>query len=96
MVIENIRERNYFTKKIVDAVLWETVPIYWGGPNIGDFFATSGMSLCETADQMKDAIQAATRHQFMALNPALQAAKAQAVHWADLEGRAARAVLATL
>ena len=96
MVIENIRERNYFTKKIVDAVLWETVPIYWGGPNIGDFFDTSGMSLCETADQMKDAIQAATRHQFMALNPALQAAKAQAVHWADLEGRAARAVLATL
>ncbi|OAN80585.1 hypothetical protein A8B82_00615 [Sulfitobacter sp. EhC04] len=92
VVIENIRERNYFTEKIVDAVLCETVPIYWGCPNIGDFMETGGMILCETADEMRAAIRAADSAQYGQLTPALLAAKPQAAHWADLEGRAARAI----
>lgn len=92
VVIENIGERNYFTEKIVDAVLCETVPIYWGCPNIGDFMDTDGMILCETADQMQAAIRAADTAQYHALSPVLVQAKAQAAHWADLEGRAARAI----
>ena len=92
VVIENIRERNYFTEKIVDAVLCETVPIYWGCPNIGDFFDTSGMILCDTSDQMAAAIQSANAAGYATFAPGLRAAKPQAVHWADLEGRAARAI----
>ena len=92
VVIENIRERNYFTEKIVDAVLCETVPIYWGCPNIGDFMDTGGMVICEDAAQMKDAIRAASGGLYDQLAPALRAAKPQAAHWADLEGRAARAI----
>ena len=96
LVIENIRERNYFTEKIVDAVLCETVPIYWGCPNIGDFFDTGGMILCQSAEEIRAAIHAADPVQYAALSPALCAAKPQAAHWADLEGRASRAVLASL
>lgn len=96
VVIENIREQHYFTEKIVDAVLCETVPIYWGCPNIGDFFDTGGMILCQSADEVQAAIHVADAAQYTALAPALCAAKPQAAHWADLEGRAARAVLASL
>ena len=46
VVIENVRERNYFTEKLIDALLCRTVPIYWGCPNIGDFMETRGMILC--------------------------------------------------
>ncbi|APE42693.1 hypothetical protein BOO69_04085 [Sulfitobacter alexandrii] len=92
VVIENIRERNYFTEKIVDAVLCETVPIYWGCPNIGDFMDTGGMVICEDASQMKAAIRAADDALYQRLAPALRGAKSQAAHWADLEGRAARAI----
>lgn len=92
VVIENIQERNYFTEKLVDAVLCQTVPIYWGCPNIGDFFDTSGMILCQSAQEMRAAIEAADAAQYEALVPGLHAAKPQAVQWADLEGRAARAV----
>jgi hypothetical protein len=96
VVIENIRERNYFTEKLVDAVLCETVPIYWGCPNVGDFFPAGGMILCDTAEDVMRAIREATPARYAALLPDLRAAKPQAVHWADLEGRAARAIRDTL
>ena len=37
-VFENTRLVNYFTEKICDAFLAQTMPIYWGCPNISDFF----------------------------------------------------------
>jgi len=43
VVIENICEPNYFTEKIVDCFATGTVPIYWGCPNIGEFFDLGGI-----------------------------------------------------
>ena len=41
--IENCRRNNYFTEKLVDCFVTRTVPIYWGCPNISEFFNTDGM-----------------------------------------------------
>jgi len=38
LCIENGRERNYYTEKIVDAWLSWTVPIYYGCPNLTDYY----------------------------------------------------------
>lgn len=38
LCMENGRERNYYTEKIVDAWLSWTVPIYWGCPNLSEFY----------------------------------------------------------
>ena len=38
LCVENGRERNYYTEKIVDAWLSWTVPIYWGCPNLSEFY----------------------------------------------------------
>ena len=43
IVIENVADNNYFTEKIVDPLLVGTVPIYWGCPNIDDFFDSRGI-----------------------------------------------------
>jgi hypothetical protein len=48
IVIENISDRNYFTEKIVDPMLLGTVPIYWGCPNIDNFFIKQGMLTFKT------------------------------------------------
>jgi hypothetical protein len=34
---ENTEKNNYFTEKIIDAILAECLCFYWGCPNIGDF-----------------------------------------------------------
>ncbi|MDR9393873.1 MAG: glycosyltransferase family 10 [Roseovarius sp.] len=93
LVIENVRERNYFTEKLVDAILCQCVPIYWGCPNIGDFLDPDAMVICDNAAQMRAAVRAASADDYAARQPALAAMQARADHWGDFYGRAARAVL---
>jgi len=38
LCMENSQVVNYFTEKITDALLMWSIPIYWGCPNIFDFF----------------------------------------------------------
>lgn len=57
VVIENVQEPDYFSEKLVDACLCETVPIYWGAPNIADYFYTRGMILCATGADIQTALE---------------------------------------
>lgn len=93
VVIENVREPNYFTEKLVDAVLCETVPIYWGCPNIDRFLDPEGMILCNSAEDVRNAIRHADAAEYERRLPALRAIKEKAAHWGDLETRAAQVVL---
>ncbi len=93
VVIENVREVNYFTEKLVDAVLCQTVPIYWGCPNVGDFFDTSGVIVCEDEADLRAAILAASEAEYAARLPTLTAMRQAAAAYGDLYGRAARTVL---
>jgi len=40
--VESTSEKNYFTEKLIDCLLTKTVPIYFGCPNIQDFFDIRG------------------------------------------------------
>ena len=56
VVIENVQEPDYFTEKLLDCMLCGTMPIYWGAPNIGEYFDPSGMHICLTYDDLVSAI----------------------------------------
>jgi hypothetical protein len=43
IVMENAYHPNYFTEKILDAFATKTIPVYWGCPNIRDFFNIDGI-----------------------------------------------------
>jgi len=57
VVIENVQEPDYFTEKLLDCMLCGTMPIYWGAPNIGEYFDPVGMHICLTYDDLVDAIE---------------------------------------
>lgn len=42
LVIENSSQTNYFSEKIIDCLITKTIPIYWGCPNIHEYFDTTG------------------------------------------------------
>lgn len=42
IVIENTRERNLFSEKLMDCVITKTIPIYYGCANVGEYFDTTG------------------------------------------------------
>lgn len=54
LTIENSRQENYFTEKLIDCLVTKTIPIYYGCPNIGEYFDTTGWILLEhgTAEEL--------------------------------------------
>lgn len=89
IVIENVREPNYFTEKLVDAVLCKTIPIYWGCPNLGDFIDTSGMILCESEADIRAALNDLSPERYANLLPKLEPAIPQIAEYADIYDRVA-------
>ena len=57
IIIENSSENDYFSEKLVDACLLETVPIYWGAPNISKYFDPRGFIICKNIEQIFHAIK---------------------------------------
>ena len=45
IVIENSSQTNYFTEKLIDCLITKTIPIYYGCPNIHEYFDTTGWIL---------------------------------------------------
>lgn len=52
IVIENTSIRNMFTEKILDCFQTKTIPIFYGAPNIGDFFNINGILAVKTIDEI--------------------------------------------
>ncbi len=88
VVIENVQEKNYFSEKLIDAILCSTVPIYWGCPNIADFMDTAGMVLCETEDEIHKAISATSVEDYANRLPYLTKIQSKAADFGDFERRA--------
>jgi hypothetical protein len=52
IVIENVTSDNWFTEKIIDCFQTNTIPIYIGCNNIGDFFDLRGMFHVKSLEEM--------------------------------------------
>lgn len=52
VAIENARDINYFTEKLTDCLLTGTIPLYYGCPNVGDFFDMNGIIIFESIEEL--------------------------------------------
>jgi hypothetical protein len=48
----NSKEDNYFTETLVDVFRHGVIPIFWGCPNVGEFFNEKGILQFETGQQL--------------------------------------------
>ncbi len=48
IVVENSKQQNYFSEKLVDCLITKTIPIYYGCPNIDGYFNTTGWIILTT------------------------------------------------
>lgn len=53
IAIENTKNHNYISEKIVDCFMSYTIPIYWGTPNVSDFFNKDGIIFFETEEDLE-------------------------------------------
>jgi len=54
MVLENSQQTNYWTEKLADAYLSWCVPIYWGCPNLNDYFSDETYRLIDLNARMAE------------------------------------------
>lgn len=56
IVMENSQQKNYWTEKLADAYLSWCMPIYWGCPNISDYFPENSYKLIDinSTDPIRD------------------------------------------
>ncbi len=54
IAIMNCRTNNFFTEVLLDCFRLGTIPIFWGCPNIGEYFNTDGMILFETIEELDE------------------------------------------
>lgn len=53
VIIEASRQENFFSEHLLDCIVFGTIPIYWGCPNIGKFFDTEGFIQFEKLNELE-------------------------------------------
>ena len=56
LAMENHRQHNYFSEKLMDCLLTGTIPVYCGCLDIDKYFNVDGMILFDTEDEAKNII----------------------------------------
>lgn len=54
VAIENSRQENYMSEKLLGSIATETIPIYVGCPNVGDYFDTRGILIANDPEDIID------------------------------------------
>ncbi len=96
IVIENNQEPSYFTEKLIDCCICETIPIYWGAPNIGNYFDVRGMIICETAEDIKLALNNISIEDYASKLNWIKENRKKAISFTDFEKRAVEDIQKTL
>lgn len=72
IVTETCRADNLFTEWLLDCLALGTVPIFWGCPNVGDFFNPAGILSFETAEQCAEIVSGLSAGLWHSLLPAIR------------------------
>ena len=64
IAIENAYRKDYFADKILDCFITGTIPIYWGCPNIADYFDTRGILIFNTMDELKEIMESLSEEKY--------------------------------
>jgi len=87
IVVENSKNQNYFTEKIVDAFLTKTLPLYWGCSNIGDFFDDRGIITFSNENELVDIINSLTEEDYFSRKEYIENNYQTAMYYADIFSR---------
>ena len=71
IAIENSKNKNFFTEKLIDCFQTYTVPIYYGCSNIGDYFDLDGIIICNDEQQLVNACNTVTPELYQKMLPHL-------------------------
>jgi hypothetical protein len=84
VAIENSQNKNYFTEKIVDAFITNTIPIYHGCPNIGDYFDEKGFFTFNTEEEFLNIVNSLTEEDYYSRKEYIEKNYLTAIYYAEI------------
>jgi hypothetical protein len=67
--VENVKYDNWYTEKIGEAFCTKTVPIYWGCPNIGEYYDERGIITFDSLEELPYIINSLTPEKYYEMKP---------------------------
>ena len=85
IVIENTTQRNYFSEKLIDCLITKTIPIYYGGVNIHQFFNTTGWIILPTTsvEELSSHLETLHPHYYSSYQEIIEQNYQKAVAYSD-------------
>ena len=92
IAVENAQWNNYFTEKILDCFLMRTIPIYWGCPNLGEYFNLDGVMQFSTVDSLVLLLKNLTPEYYLEHHQAIEENYQSALEYKDYFSRVDTAI----
>jgi len=87
IIIENEKEDNWITEKLIDCFATKTIPIYWGAPNVGEFFDEKGIIPFNTIPELFEILNSLDMKEYDALTDSIEHNYTEALKYADFFSR---------
>jgi len=93
ITMENAQHNNYFSEKLLDAFATKTLPIYWGCPNIGEFFNKDGILHFDSMKELVEIIHGLTPELYAQKQAVIEENYQKALSYIDRTGNVAKAII---
>tara|TARA_R110002020_G_scaffold217948_5_gene425742 strand:+ start:488 stop:1279 length:792 start_codon:yes stop_codon:yes gene_type:complete len=72
IIVENESCPNWITEKLIDCLSTRTIPIYYGCPNVGEYFEEEGILSFSNVEELKSILESLTLHTYDNLKDAVE------------------------
>ncbi len=87
IVMENGRYPNWITEKLVDCLLSRTIPIYYGAPNVGEYFDKDGILDFDNKYELQSLLKWLTPEFYQSKAAAIEHNLHEAMKYPDVHAR---------
>ena len=87
LCIENAKRRNWFTEKLIDCLITKTVPVYWGCPNVGDWFDERGFIFVDNLNDIVEACNSLDENTYNEMLPYIEENYTRSLGYANVSER---------
>lgn len=70
IILENVKKRRLFTEKLIEPMLFECLPIYWGASNLSEFFNQDGILSFDTLEELESILSDTTDEKYESMRSA--------------------------
>jgi glycosyltransferase involved in cell wall biosynthesis len=85
IIIENNKSPNYFTEKIIDCFVCKAIPIYYGAPNIEEWFDKESIIVFNSMEELKQILNNLSKEEYLSKLKSLEKNRRKALSYYDYD-----------